>query len=149
MKYLIFFIPFFLFSQKNVNPGYWQQQADYQMSVDIDVNNFQYKGKQKLVYYNNSSDTLKKVFYHLYFNAFQPGSEMDVRLKTIADPDKRMVKTFKSENKDIKLSRISDLTPAQIGFMKISNFMQDGMEAKTQVESTILEVTLPKPILLN
>lgn len=147
MKYLIFFIPFFLFSQKNVNPGYWQQQADYQMSVDIDVNNFQYKGKQKLVYYNNSSDTLKKVFYHLYFNAFQPGSEMDVRLKTIADPDKRMVKTFKSENKDIKLSRISDLTPAQIGFMKISNFMQDGMEAKTQVESTILEVTLPKPIL--
>ena len=149
MKYLIFFIPFFLFSQKNVNPGYWQQQADYQMSVDMDVNNFQYKGKQKLTYYNHSQDTLKKVFYHLYFNAFQPGSEMDVRLKTIADPDKRMVKTFKFGDKETKKSRISDLTPVQIGFMKIFNFKQDGLEAKTHVESTILEVTLPKPILPN
>jgi len=87
------------------------------------------------------------VFYHLYFNAFQPGSEMDIRLKTIADPDKRMVKTLKVEGKEIKTSRISDLSPAQIGFMKISNFKQDGFDAATHVESTILEVTLPKSIL--
>jgi hypothetical protein len=37
------------------------------------------------------SDTLRKVYYHLFNNAFQPGSEMDARLHTIKDPDARMV----------------------------------------------------------
>merc|ERR1712137_730361 len=53
----------------------------------MDVNNYQYQGKQTLVYTNNSPDVLNKVFYHLYFNAFQPGSEMDVRSRNIEDPD--------------------------------------------------------------
>ncbi len=70
---------------------YWQQHVDYTMDIDMDVHNYQYKGTQKLVYTNNSPDALYKVFYHLYFNAFQPGSEMDARLLTIVDPDRRMV----------------------------------------------------------
>jgi hypothetical protein len=37
---------------------YWQQHVDYKMDVTMDVKN--YKGKQELVYSNNSSDTLKK-----------------------------------------------------------------------------------------
>jgi len=81
---------------QNPNPGYWQQQADYTMELAMDVKTFQYKGTQTLEYTNNSPDTLHKVFYHLYLNAFQPGSEMDIRLQTITDPDKRMVKSFKS-----------------------------------------------------
>ena len=59
-----------------VNNSYWQQHADYTMDIDMDVNSYQYKGKQKLVYTNNSPDDLDRVFYHLYFNAFQPGSQM-------------------------------------------------------------------------
>ncbi|HQF48740.1 MAG TPA: M1 family peptidase, partial [Flavobacterium alvei] len=70
---------------------YWQQHVDYKMDVVMNVKNYQYKGKQKLVYANNSPDTLKRVYYHLYNNAFQPGSEMDVRLQSIKDPDPRMV----------------------------------------------------------
>ena len=62
--------------------NYWQQAVDYNMDVDMDVKTFQYSGKQELLYTNNSPDSLKKVFYHLYFNAFQPGSEMAVRVKT-------------------------------------------------------------------
>ena len=54
------------FAQNNPNPGYWQQHVDYKMDVKMDVKNYQYKGTQELVYTNNSSDTLKKVFYHLY-----------------------------------------------------------------------------------
>ena len=60
---------------------YWQQQVDYKMDVTMDVKNYQYKGKQELVYTNNSPDTLRKVYYHLFNNAFQPGSEMDARIK--------------------------------------------------------------------
>ena len=130
--------------------SYWQQHADYKMEVSMDVKNYQYKGKQELVYTNNSPDTLKKVFYHLFPNAFQPGSEMDARLHFIKDPDGRMVNKTKDANgKDVKQSRIETLKPNEIGFLKITNFKQDGAVAQTRVSGTILEVTLAKPILPN
>jgi hypothetical protein len=129
---------------------YWQQHVDYKMEVSMDVKNYQYKGKQELVYTNNSSDTLKKVFYHLFPNAFQPGSEMDARLHFIKDPDGRMVTKVKdADGKETKQSRIETLKPNEIGFLKITNFKQDGVTAQTRTSGTILEVTLAKPILPN
>ncbi len=134
-----------VFSQNN----YWQQQADYKMNVDFDVSNYNYSGKQEIVYTNNSSDTLRKVYYHLYPNAFQPNSEMDARLQAIKDPDGRMVVKSKVDGKDIKTSRIQNLKPDEIGFLKISNFKQNGDVANIKELGTILEVTLAKPILPN
>ena len=131
------------------NSSYWQQKADYKMDVAIDVKSFTYKGKQEIIYSNNSPDTLKKVYFHLFNNAFQPGSEMDARLQSISDPDKRMVKTFKTPEKTSYESRISKLTPTEIGFLKIINFKQDGQSAITKTTGTILEVFLKNPILPN
>jgi len=127
--------------------GYWQQQVDYKMDVTMDVKTYQYKGKQKLVYTNNSSDTLKKVYYHLYNNAFQPGSEMDTRIQSIKDADARMAIKTKVDGVDVKESRIKNLKPNEIGYLKISNFKQDGATAVAKEVGTVLEVTLAKPIL--
>ena len=129
------------------NSPYWQQQADYKMDVNMDVKSFTYKGNQELVYTNNSPDTLKKVYFHLFNNAFQPGSEMDARLQSISDPDKRMVKTFKKAEKTTYESRISQLKDNEIGYLKITDFKQDGQAASTQTIGTILEVNLKNPIL--
>jgi len=149
-KILLFFIVFLsfgnAFAQSN---SYWQQYVDYKMDVVMDVKNYQYHGKQELMYTNNSQDTLKRVFYHLYFNAFQPGSEMDARLQNIADPDARMVNKITADRKTVKESRISKLKPNEIGFLKISNFKQDGVDAIAKEVETILEVTLAKPLLPN
>ena len=114
--------------------GYWQQQVDYTMDIDMDVNNYQYKGTQKLVYTNNSPDELDRVFYHLYFNAFQPGSQMDVRSLNIADPDRRVG------------DRISKLKPNEIGYIKVNSLKQDGVAVTYETVGTILEVQLQKPI---
>ncbi|WP_309642488.1 M1 family metallopeptidase [Flavobacterium sp.] len=127
--------------------NYWQQHVDYKMNVTVDAKAYQYKGNQKLIYTNNSPDTLKRVFYHLYNNAFQPGSEMDARLQSIADPDRRMVNKIKVDGKEVKESRIANLKPNEIGYLKISNFKQNGVAAVTKEVGTILEVTLVKPIL--
>ena len=135
-----------LFAQSS---DYWQQKADYKMEVAMDVKNYQYKGKQTLVYINNSPDTLKKVFFHLYPNAFQPGSEMDARIQNIKDPDGRMVTKTKIDGVEVKESRIKNLKPNEIGFLKIENFRQDGNLASAKTVGTILEVTLAKPILPN
>ncbi|MEO6287149.1 MAG: M1 family metallopeptidase [Dyadobacter sp.] len=113
----------------------WQQRAKYQMDVEFDAVKHQYKGTQKLVYSNNSPDTLNKVFYHLYLNAFQPGSQMDVRSRSISDPDPRV--------KD----RISKLSLSEIGYEKIISLKQNGKSLKYEVVGTILEVTLNEKIL--
>ena len=114
--------------------GYWQQQVDYTMDIDMDVKKYQYKGTQKLVYTNNSPDDLDRVFYHLYFNAFQPGSQMDVRSLNIADPDRRVG------------DRISKLKPNEIGYIKVNSLKQDGAAVSYETVGTILEVQLQKPI---
>ncbi|GLB52941.1 peptidase M1 [Neptunitalea chrysea] len=117
------------------------------MEIKMDVENYQYKGEQTLVYSNNSPDALDKVFYHLYFNAFQPGSEMDIRLQNIADPDSRMVNNLGTKDNPIYESRISKLTPEEIGYIKIKSLKQDGTNVTYKVTGTILEVTLAEPIL--
>lgn len=116
------------------NNRYWQQHVDYKMNVDVDVKTYRYQGTQELVYTNNSPDVLKNVYYHLYFNAFQPGSEMDVRSRTIADPDARVG------------DRISQLKPSEIGYLKALSLKQNGVALKYETVGTVLEVKLAKPI---
>ncbi|WP_250433564.1 M1 family metallopeptidase [Hanstruepera flava] len=121
-------------STNDNNACYWQQHVDYKMEIDMDVESYQYKGKQTLVYTNNSPDVLNRVYYHLYFNAFQPGSEMDIRSRTIADPDGRVG------------DRISKLKPDEIGYIKVNSLKQNGTLLNHETVGTVLEVTLAKPI---
>lgn len=113
---------------------YWQQSVSYTMDIDFDSEKHQFKGTQKLVYTNASPDVLSKVFYHLYFNAFQPGSAMDIRSRTIADPDGRIG------------SRIAELSESEIGYQKIKSLKQDGKKLDFEIVGTVMEVTLAAPI---
>src|SRR5215212_7145132 len=106
--------------------GYWQQRVKYTMDINMDVNTNKFTGKQKLEYTNNSPDTLKKLFYHLYWNAFQPNSMMDqkslylgsLRLNNQPDWDPRV--------KD----RISKLKPDETGYQHISSLRMNGVNQK-------------------
>lgn len=132
---LILFLIFVINDYAIAQSGYWQQHVSYDMQTDFDVESHRFKGVQNLTYTNNSPDTLSRVYYHLYFNAFQPGSMMDARSRTIPDPDKRIGE------------RISKLKENQQGFHKIDELKQDGKDVKFKVEGTILVVDLSKPIL--
>lgn len=133
-------------ASKPATSTYWQQHVDYKMEIDMDVNTYQYNGKQNLVYTNNSPDVLNKVYYHLYFNAFQPGSDMDARIQSIEDPDGRMTNNLGTKENPIYESRISKLKPNEIGFIKVTDLKQDGKTIRHNTAGTILEVTLAKPI---
>ena len=124
-------VAFFSFT---VSAQYWQQKVDYTMSVELDAKTADYTGVQKLVYTNNSPETLSKVFYHLYFNAFRPGSDMAIRLKNGGDRNGR----FKVN--------IDSLSAFQSGYLKVSSLKQDGVPTKIIESGTILEVTLNKPL---
>ena len=148
MKNVVFLLQFLgfisIYSQNNTT--YWQQHVNYKMNVDVNVNNYQYKGTQQLTYTNNSPDSLTQVFYHLYFNAFQPGSEMDVRLQNIPDPDGRMVTNIGTIDNPRFESRISKLQANEIGYLNIKSLLQNNKKVVFSAEGTILQVTLNKAL---
>jgi hypothetical protein len=109
---------------------YWQQKADYVMNIDFNASNHTYKGDQTITFTNNSPDELDKLYYHLYLNAFQPGSEMDERSRNILDADPRVG------------ARISKLSPKEIGFIKPNSLTLNGKKLDFKVVGTILEVKL-------
>jgi len=135
--FTVLFSCFLIFGASNSKGqhGYWQQRVEYDMDIDFDVATHQFLGEQDLVYFNNSPDTLFKVFYHLYFNAFQPGSTMDVRSRTLTNPDRRVA------------DRIANLKENEIGYHKINSLQQDNKKLDYHIEGTVLEVELARPIL--
>jgi len=128
-------------------PDRWQQRVRYTMDVKMDVQTNRFTGDQTLAYTNNSPDTLSKVFYHLYWNAFQPNSMMDSRSRELG---KVMIGGRRGEQPDwdsrVK-DRIQHLTPEEIGYQKVISLTMNGAPQTWKVDETILEVSLSKPIL--
>ena len=137
MQMLMFKFFFFLFLVSFNSYSYWQQKVEYKIIIDFDHKNHQFLGEQNLKYFNNSKDTINKVYFHLYFNAFQPGSMMDVRSRSLPDPDRRV------------MDRISKLNKNEIGFHEIKQIEQDGKSLKHHTQGTVLEVELAYPLMPN
>ena len=114
---------------------YWQQGVEYAIDVDFDIEKHQYEIDQKMIFHNNSPDTLKELFFHAFLNAFQPYSDMDIRSHTIADPDRRVGK------------RIRALTSSEIGFHEIHWIKSEHKKLDFNVEGTIVHVFLDQAIL--
>lgn len=139
---ILIFIISFSFLSLIAQPDRWQQKVKYKMNVDVDVNSNRFKGKQILEYTNNSPDVLKKVFYHLYWNAFQPNSMMDVRSRELGK-----VSIFNRPDWDTRVrDRISKLSDKEIGYLKIKSLKMNGVTQLLKYHETILEVQLDKPI---
>ncbi|HTQ26830.1 MAG TPA: M1 family metallopeptidase [Puia sp.] len=124
-------------------PDRWQQKVKYSMDINMDVSTNRFSGKQKLEYTNNSPDTLYKVFYHLYWNAFQPNSMMDNRSRELG---KLIIHNRPDWDTRVR-DRILNLTPDEIGYQKVLSLKMNGIAQPFREEETILEVNLTKPIL--
>ncbi len=127
----------------NSQPDRWQQKVKYTMQVDMNVQTNRFTGKQKLEYWNNSPDTLDRVFYHLYFNAFQPGSMMDTRSRR-----QGTITVGRGADWDMRVrDRIQKLKPEETGYQKILALRMNGKPQEFTMDETILEVRLSRPIL--
>jgi hypothetical protein len=116
-------------------PG-WQQAIAYTMDIDVDAASHSYDGNMSVMYTNNSPDALDRIPFHLFFNAFQPGSMMDTRSRSIADPDSRVG------------SRIASLAPDEQGWIHVQSVKVWGQQAVWDQgeDETIGWVSLPKPL---
>lgn len=144
MKKLFFLLVMLLCNRflSVAQPDRWQQAVKYNMIIDMDVNTNRFTGKQKLEYTNNSPNALNKVFYHLYFNAFQPGSSMDVRSQELG----KILVNGRADWDTRVRDRISKLKEDEIGFQKIVSLKMNGVAQPFKYHETILEVNLTRPI---
>lgn len=134
MNYRITFF-LFLFStglMAQTSPGYWQQRVEYQLDVRLDDQTNAVQGREKLKYYNHSQDTLRRVFFHLYWNAFQPNSAYA---------------RWAEHTKDFATNKkLFDLKPEEIGKQEIFSVQQNGNAVSYRVNETIMEVELSRPL---
>lgn len=124
-------------------PDRWQQRVKYTMDIKMDVSTNRFTGKQQLEYSNNSPDELKKVFYHLYWNAFQPNSNMDMRSRELG---KTLLNGTRPDWDSRVTDRILKLKADEIGYQKIISLKMNGVPQPFKYHETILEVNLTKPI---
>src|SRR5215471_5994661 len=151
MKQRVILVPFTLGLALMVfgQPDRWQQRVKYVMNITVNTQTNRFTGTQKLDYWNNSPDTLNRVFYHLYWNAFQPNSMMDNRSRRQGAISLR---TDRSGNEVLDWdprveNRIQSLKPEEYGYQKILSLKMNGRPQSYKVAETILEVKLDKPIL--
>jgi len=115
---------------KNRKPfeGYWQQDVHYEIKANIDEKTDIITGSLELIYWNNSPDDLDFVYFHLYQNAFQPGSYYD------------------------ELQRSNDVLPIYGKYEKqklgtvISKIIVNEKEVETTLDNTVLKVYLPQSL---
>ena len=137
----------------------WQQHIDYKIKAALDVTNNIVKGNEELVYTNNSPDTLRKVYFHMYWNAFAPNSSMDIRSRelgknllnfkrgAISAANATMLGQESVQDWDRRVKdRIQKLSPTEIGYQRISQLLINGKAQKLIEHETILEVQLTQAI---
>jgi aminopeptidase N len=115
---------------KNRKPhaAYWQQDVSYKIRAKLDEKTDVISATEELTYYNNSPDELTVVYFHLYQNAFTPGSYYE----DLNHANKIFPKFGKNEKQGL-------------GTM-ITKMQTDGQDLKTELDNTILKVYLSKPL---
>lgn len=115
---------------KNKKPhaAYWQQDVYYKIQATMNDSTDVIGGSLSLVYWNNSPDTLKELYFHLFQNAFQPGSYMD---------DAHLHNKVRS-----KFGRYE----AQGLGTTVKNITQEETYLNPEMDNTIMRIKLTKPI---
>jgi hypothetical protein len=126
----------------------WQQHIDYKINAALNVQTNIVKGTENIVYTNNSPDTLRKIYFHMYWNAFQPNSAMDQRSRELGKTTFTNRRGMQVQDWDARVKdRIQQLKPEEIGYQRISQITIAGKAQQLIDHETILEVVLTQSIL--
>ncbi|MEW6467715.1 MAG: M1 family metallopeptidase [Bacteroidota bacterium] len=109
-------------------PGYWQQDVHYHIKANIDEKTDIITASMELTYWNNSPDELGFVFFHLYQNAFTPGSYYE-----------------DLQNNNGVFPKYGHYEAQKLGTV-VSKMQSGGKELKTELDNTILKVFLDQPL---
>ena len=109
---------------------YWQQGADYEITASLDTKDHVLAGTEKIVYTNNSPDTLREFHMHLYANAFREK----------ASP---LIRDFLQGT----LHFFVGLPASMRGAIDVTALAVNGEPVEHSVDGTILSSAFPKSLL--
>jgi aminopeptidase N len=108
--------------------GYWQQDVHYIIKANIDEQTDIIDGEQQLTYWNNSPDDITEVYFHLYQNAFTPGSYCsELHHQNHSEP------------------HYGDYEAQGLG-TDVESIKVNDINLKTEIDNTILKVFLDSPL---
>lgn len=124
------YILLLLFSYKvNAQEGYFQQKVNYEIDVKLDDEKHYLHGQIKIEYINQSPDTLRFIYFHLWPNAY--------RNKSTA---------FAKQNQRVGSLDFHFSNPDQIGGIKDLKFSANGEALKEMPDPENIDIT---KVLLN
>lgn len=100
-------------------PDYWQQDVYHHIQARLDDQRDLLEARMTLQYHNNSPDTLRHVFFHLYQEAYTAGSYLERR-------DRRAM-------------------PEGAG-TTVHTLQVNGTDLRTEQDNTVLKAWLPAPL---
>lgn len=97
--------------------------------MDLDPETAKLIGIETMNYRNNSPDTLHEIYFHLFFNAFQPGSYLDLEERKAGYYD------------------IAEVSKRAMGFVNIDVIKIDDLRITDYfIDNTIMRVPLAEPL---
>lgn len=120
-------------TRKEPYPPYFQQHVQVVMEVSLHPETHVLNGETWLTYRNHSPDTLTKLYFHLYTNAYRPGS------------------VFARQEKKFFRPQIEELGPDEMGWIRVWNLRVAGAPVMAEwpyaPDSTLFRIPLPRPLL--
>lgn len=107
--------------------GYWQQDVHYTIDARMDDERNVLNATERLVYFNNSPDTLRFVFFHLYQEAYNKGSYA--------------FRQRQAEGWDL---RGADRLP--YAGTRVHQWKSNGADLRTEQDNTVVKVWLNEPL---
>jgi hypothetical protein len=123
----------YYWKNKRPNAAYWQQDVAYKIKASVDDKTDIVDGQEELTYYNNSPDTLRFLYFHLYQNAFIKGGYLE-KLNLANDFKQRFGK-YEAEGKGTEIENIT--------------VVEGGYQVKPMIDVSIMRVDLQQPLLPN
>src|SRR5688572_4502028 len=115
-------------------PKYWQQKADYVISVELNDDNQSITGTETITYTNNSPDVLKYLWMQLDQNVLAEDNSLR-STSTSAVKDSAAAKTYAAQVSDFKagynIKAVKDVTGKALPYI---------------INNTMMRVDLPQPL---
>lgn len=131
-------------------PGhqYWQQEADYDIKVELNENKRAISAEQTIEYTNNSPDTLRYLWLQLDQNRFLPNSISEMT-QTFSAKSQGSVNQRSAKTPQISLNalrRQQSMADNDYGYTVSEVVDGDGKRLESTVVGTLMRIDLPTPI---
>ncbi|MCA9732333.1 MAG: M1 family metallopeptidase [Deferribacteres bacterium] len=121
----------------SASEDYWQQFVHYDMNVKLNTNTHILSGTSSILYQNNSPDTLKMLYMHLYPNGYRNPQSLRAQ---------EARKFYQEMNTDTSETGWIDITQFRILPAETEHQVNEPLTA-FEIDDTILKAPLPHPLL--